>query len=155
MRRAIKVVPAGTWSTDCAGGTVTLTFENRHRRRIRLTDDAGEPFLLDLTTTALLCDGDGLLLEDGSCLGVLAAPEEVVDILPASQAEAARIAWHIGNRHIPLQVLPTGGLRIRDDPVLIQMLAGLGAVTHRWLAPFTPEPGAYAPRHALPDHDDH
>jgi urease accessory protein len=56
----------------------------------------------------------------------------------------ARFAWHIGNRHAPVQVLSDGSLRIRDDHVLVAMLEGLGASVVRRRAPFSPEPGAYA-----------
>lgn len=56
----------------------------------------------------------------------------------------ARIAWHLGNRHIPIQILFECSLRIQDDHVLVHMVEGLGARVRRHEAPFTPEPGAYA-----------
>ena len=124
--------------------TVTLALDDRHRRRIRLTDDLGEAFLLDLTEATLMGDGDGLKLEDGSFIRVVAADESVADVSGSSPAHAARLAWHIGNRHAPVQVLPDGALRIRDDHVLVAMLEGLGARVVRRQAPFSPEPGAYA-----------
>ena len=61
-------------------------------------------------------------------------------------AQTARIAWHIGNRHTPLQVLKGGGLRIRFDAILVAMVEGLGAHVHAVTAPFAPESGAYAPQ---------
>jgi len=124
--------------------TVTLTFDDRHRRRIRLTDDSGEAFLLDLAEAALMGDGDGLKLVDGGFICVVAAAEPVADVAGSSPAHTARLAWHLGNRHTPVQVLADGGLRIRDDHVLIAMLEGLGARVVRHAAPFSPESGAYA-----------
>ena len=124
--------------------TVTLALDDRHRRRIRLTDDLGEAFLLDLTEATLMGDGDGLKLEDGSFIRVVAADESVADVRGSSPAHTARLAWHIGNRHAAVEVLADGSLRIRDDHVLIAMLEGLGASVVRCRAPFSPEPGAYA-----------
>lgn len=124
--------------------TVTLALDDRHRRRICLTDDRGEAFLLDLAEAALMVDGDGLKLEDGGFIRVVVADESVADVRGTSPAHTARLAWHIGNRHAPVEVLADGGLRIRDDHVLIAMLEGLGASVVRRRAPFSPEPGAYA-----------
>ncbi|MFP6735062.1 MAG: urease accessory protein UreE, partial [Rhodospirillales bacterium] len=89
-------------------------------------------------------DGDGLVLESGRSIAVRAAAEDVLDISSASAAETARIAWHIGNRHTPVQVLADGGLRIAYDHVLEAMISGLGGRCDRVQAPFAPEPGAYA-----------
>lgn len=114
---------------------------------MRLTDDAGEPFLLDLERPHVLADGDGLLLAEGGVIAVHAAAEPVVDVTAVDIVAMARLAWHIGNRHAPLQVLADGGLRIRDDPVLISMLKGLGARVVRRSAAFAPEGGAYATDH--------
>jgi urease accessory protein len=144
MRRAIIVLPAGTWNEAEGIATATLPFDQRHRRRFRMCDDAGEPFLLDLDRPATLSDGDGLGLEGGGVIRVRAAEEEVIEASGASKAAAARLSWHLGNRHTPVQVLTDGTLRLRDDPVLAAMLSGLGARIIRRRAPFTPEPGAYA-----------
>jgi urease accessory protein len=144
MRRATAVLSAGNWPADAAVGEVTLAFDQRHRRRLRMTDDAGEPFLLDLAKAVVLVDGDGLALDGDGYIRVRAAAEPVADVRAGTAAETARLAWHIGNRHTPVQVLDDGTLRIRDDHVLVAMLEGLGAVVSRRLAPFAPEPGAYA-----------
>lgn len=143
MRRAISVMPSGSWNGGVSA-TVTLAFDERHRRRIRMIDDAGEPFLLDLPDAVQLADGDGLALEGGGVIAVKAAPEPVAEIRCRDAETAARIAWHIGNRHTPLQVLAEGRLRIRDDHVLVAMVEGLGATVARLSAPFEPEGGAYA-----------
>jgi urease accessory protein len=144
MRRAATHLPAGTWPSAQARATVTLAFDQRHRRRIRLADDSGEPFLLDLDSAVALGDGDGLALDGGGYIQVRAADEPVIDARGTSPAHAARLAWHVGNRHTAVQVLPDGGLRLRDDHVLADMLEGLGATIERKRAPFSPEAGAYA-----------
>jgi urease accessory protein len=130
--------------------TVTLGFDDRHRRRIRLTDDAGADFLLDLPEAATLVEGDGLGLEGGGIIAVRAADEDVIDVR-AEPALLARLAWHLGNRHLPVAFGPDH-LRIRADHVIADMLAGLGARVERRRAPFTPEPGAYAQRDGHHDH---
>ena len=148
MRHAISVLRRGAWTPPADGPTVTLGHDDRQRRRVRLSGDDGEPLLLDLEASSRLEDGDGLALAGGGAVRVRAAAEPVVDIRCASATHAARVAWHIGNRHAPLQVLADGGLRIQDDHVLAAMAEGLGATTERRQAPFSPEPGAYA--HAVP-----
>jgi urease accessory protein len=153
MRRAIDVRPSGQWNLAALITTVTLPFDERHRRRIRMTDDRGEDFLLDLSEAALLCEGDGLALDEGGFIRVCAAEEPVADIHCGNAEQAARIAWHIGNRHTPVQVLPGGTLRIRDDHVLVAMVEGLGATVERTKAPFAPEPGAYAKTGHSHEHD--
>jgi urease accessory protein len=144
MRRSTTIAPAGSWPAEREVASVTLDFDRRHRRRFRLSDDAGEDFLLDLAHAAQLADGDGLVLADGGIVRVRAADEAVLDIVCGSAVENARLAWHIGNRHTPVQVLADGTLRIRDDHVLAAMIEGLGATVNRRSAPFDPEPGAYA-----------
>lgn len=131
------------WPADQEVGRITLAFEDRHRRRIVLTDDDGGEFLLDLAQAHHLSDGDGLALDEGGFIRVIAAEEEVAEVTAANPEDLARIAWHIGNRHMPLQVLPGGVLRLPADHVLIAMLEGLGATISRRIAPFQPEKGAY------------
>ncbi len=146
MRRAVGVLPKSAWNAREALAAVTLSFDDRHRRRLLLVDDSGEPFLLDLDRAAVLADGDGLKLDGGGIVKVVAASEPVVEVHPQSSAEAARLAWHLGNRHTPVQVLADGTLRLRDDHVLTAMLQGLGAVVHHRSRPFDPEVGAYTER---------
>jgi urease accessory protein len=143
MLRTDHIAASGTWPADAARGTVTLAYDDRHRRRIRLVADNGVEFLLDLPEATVLRSGDGLRLDDGSWIAVCAAEEDVCDISCATAEQLARIAWHLGNRHLPVQVVP-GGLRIRDDHVIADMLKGLGASVVRRRAPFDAEPGAYA-----------
>lgn len=142
-RRATQVLEAGAWPASDAVATVTLAFDDRHRRRVRLVDDAGEAFLLDLDDATRMGDGDGLRLETGGIVHVRAADEDVFDVRCDDPRDTARMAWHIGNRHLPTQVLEDGGLRIRADHVIAQMLVRLGAEVEAKAASFNPEPGAY------------
>jgi urease accessory protein len=151
MRRVVAIHRKGTWPEAEAAGTVTLGFLDRHRRRVRLQGDDGTPFLLDLPRAVVLGEGDGLELEGGGRLRVRAAAEALAEIACRDDAELARIAWHLGNRHLPMQVAG-GRLRIRWDHVIVDMVAGLGARVDRIEAPFDPEAGAYGHHHHDDDH---
>jgi urease accessory protein len=142
MRRAIAVYTRGVWPEDSAVDAVTLAYVDRHRRRIRLIADSGEAYLLDLPRALHLVDGDGLELDCGGFLRVRTAPEPVFEIEAAEPEDLLRIAWHLGNRHLPLQVAGAR-LRIRADHVIADMVAGLGGRITRHEAPFDPETGAY------------
>lgn len=150
MRRAIAVHTRGRWPEEAAVDSVTLPYLDRHRRRIRLVADSGTPFLLDLARARHLVEGDGLELDNGSYIRVCAAPEPVIEIAADSPGDLLRIAWHLGNRHLPLQVADDK-LRIRADQVVAAMVEGLGGRLVWRAAPFDPELGAYAG--AVPDHD--
>ena len=141
MRRAIAVHTRGNWPDEAAVDTVTLPFLDRHRRRIRLVADSGMPFLLDLPRAQHLTEGDGLELDSGSYIRVRAAPEPVIEIAADSATDLLRIAWHIGNRHLPLQAVD-GTLRIRADHVVAALVEGLGGRIVWRDAPFDPEIGA-------------
>jgi len=151
MRRAITVHTRGRWPDEAAIDTVTLPFIDRHRRRIRLVADSGTPFLLDLARAQHLAEGDGLELDNGSYIRVRAAAEPVIEIGAETANDLLRICWHIGNRHLPVQVLE-GKLRIRADHVIASMVEGLGGQVTRTDAPFDPEIGAYAGTAAGHDH---
>jgi urease accessory protein len=156
MRRVVAIHRKGDWPDAQAGGTVTLSHLDRHRRRIRLHGDDGTPFLLDLPRAVVLGEGDGLEIEGGGYLRVRAAAEVLAEIDCRDGTELARIAWHLGNRHLPMQVAGTR-LRIRWDHVIVDMVAGLGARISRIEAAFDPEAGAYAESghgHHHHDHDD-
>jgi urease accessory protein len=143
MRRAITVHTRGHWPDEAAVDTVTLTYLDRHRRRIRLVADSGTPFLLDLPRVQHLTEGDGLELDNGRYIRVRAAAEPVIEIAADSPADLLRIAWHIGNRHLPLQAVEDR-LRIRADHVIASMIERLGGRFTWCEAPFDPEIGAYA-----------
>lgn len=120
-------------------GHVTLDYEARFLRRKRLVTDEGWAFLVDLAQTSSLDQGDALLLGDGRRVAIRAAIEPVLEI---TGDNLPRLAWHIGNRHTPCQILPDR-LRIRRDPVIAHMLSHLGAIVTEAEARFTPEGGAY------------
>lgn len=142
-RRATRVHARGHWPAERAAGTVTLAFDDRFRRRMAMTDDAGGAFLLDLPRAVALDDGDGLELGDGGILRVVAAPEALMEVRVPGPVEAfARVAWHLGNRHLPVQIVGDT-IRLRRDHVIEEMLRGLGAEVRDVEAPFMPEGGAY------------
>jgi urease accessory protein len=141
MLRADRVIPAGHWS-GAPADTVVLDFDARYRRRVAMTGVGGLEFLLDLTEAAMLRGGDGLRLEDGRLVEVVAEPEPLAEIRAADPLALTRVAWHLGNRHLPTELLPKT-LRIRRDPVIEAMAEGLGARVIALEAPFNPEGGAY------------
>ncbi len=116
-----------------------------------MTGTRGLEFLLDLEHAVALRGGDALVLEDGRLVEVVAAPEPLVEIRGADPVHLVRIAWHLGNRHLPTQIAGKG-LRIRRDHVIEEMVRGLGARVIEIEAPFDPEGGAYAAAHAAHDH---
>jgi urease accessory protein len=148
MIRATKVEGQHRW-IEAPADTVVLDFDDRHRRRMAMTGTRGLEFLLDLETAVALRGGDALLLEDGRLVEVVAAPEPLVEIRGADPLHLVRVAWHLGNRHLPTQIMAKG-LRIRRDHVIEAMVQGLGARIIEIEAPFDPEGGAYAsgPAHA-------
>ena len=161
MLSASTVLPAGGWTGEPAD-TVVLEFDERHRRRVTMTGVRGLEFLLDLDAAVTLRSGDGLKLEDGRIVEVVAAPEPLAEIRAADPAGLVRIAWHFGNRHLPTE-LTRKGLRVRRDAQVEEMARGLGGHVTAIDAPFNPEGGAYvggpvapAPHaHHHHDHDHH
>jgi urease accessory protein len=147
MRRAREIKSAGAWNAADAVDCVTLDAHGRHRRRIVLTGERGTTFLLDLPHAMALRDGDGLLLDDGAIVRVAGRAEPLMEIAAANAHDLARLAWHIGNRHVDVQIVGER-LRIRRDHVIEAMLHGLGAVLQPIEAPFDPEPGAYDHHHS-------
>lgn len=155
MLRATAVKGRGGWVQE-PSDTVVLDHDARHRRRLGMTGVRGLQFLLDLPETVVLRGGDALLLEDGRLVEVVAAPEPLAEVRAPDAAALARLAWHLGNRHLPIQVVGSK-LRMRRDHVVEEMLRGLGARVSAIEAPFDPEGGAYAAvdGHAHHDHRHH
>jgi urease accessory protein len=133
---------SGFWPKEKAAGSLTLDFDARHRRRIHLTTDQREAVLLDLPKAVAMADGDGLQLEDGRWLRVHAAAEPIVEVRHKDLDQLMRLAWHLGNRHLPTEIR-NQVLRIRPDHVIEDMLRGFGAALIKVQAPFQPEGGAY------------
>jgi len=137
-----RCAPRQSWDDE-----LSLAFELRQRSRLRTALASGEELGLFLVRGDVLRGGDFLLAEDGRVVRVIAKPERVLDIVCPDAEALARIAYHLGNRHVPVQV-GTRWLRIADDHVLRQMVEGLGATVVARDAPFEPEPGAYAGSHS-------
>jgi urease accessory protein len=157
MIRATAVRGQHRW-TDTPADTVVLDFDDRHRRRMAMTGTRGLQFLLDLEQAVALRGGDALVLEDGRLVEVVAAPEPLLEIRGRDPQHLVRLAWHLGNRHLPTQIMAKA-LRIRRDHVIADMVRGLGGKVVEIEAPFDPEGGAYAPAHdsgeAAHGHHDH
>jgi urease accessory protein len=163
MIRATQVLGQHHWS-EAPADTVVLDFDDRHRRRMAMTGTRGLEFLLDLENAVALRGGDALVLDDGRLVEVVAAPEPLAEIRGADPQHLVRLAWHLGNRHLPTQIMPKG-LRIRRDHVIEAMVKGLGARIIEIEAPFDPEGGAYvggshahvpeSDPHAAHDHSSH
>jgi urease accessory protein len=142
MIRATHVHGQHNWK-EPAADTVVLDFDDRHRRRMAMTGTRGLSFLLDIEQAVALRGGDALVLDDGRLVEVVAAAEPLLEIRATDPQHLVRIAWHLGNRHLPTQIVGKG-LRIRRDHVIEAMVAGLGAKVTPIEAPFDPEGGAYA-----------
>jgi urease accessory protein len=143
MQRIQHVAKAGSWPAAKARETFTLTYEERHRRRALFKSATGEDCLLDLPRAVLLEDGDGLPLPGGGFVLIRAALEPLIEVRATSPARLCRLAWHLGNRHLPAEIRP-GRILIRPDPVIQAMLEGLGAQIKAVRQAFHPEGGAYA-----------
>ena len=121
---------------------LVLPFEQRQKSRLRTRLENGEEVAINLPRGTVMRNGDLLRTDDGRTVRVLARPERVLQVECASAKEVTRASYHLGNRHVPLQI-GDGWLRIADDHVLRQMLEGLGATVTVLIAPFEPEAGAY------------
>ncbi|GLT24539.1 urease accessory protein UreE 2 [Zoogloea oryzae] len=125
---------------------LTLDFDARTKSRLRTQLEDGEEVGLFLPRGTILRGGDRLLAADGRIVEVVAAPEDLIEARCADAFALARAAYHLGNRHVAVQV-GAGWLRIQADHVLETMLTGLGAEVASLTAPFEPEAGAYAHGH--------
>jgi urease accessory protein len=144
--RAREYLAAGCWDEGRQVDRVLIDHDLRHRRRIVLRTESGNELLIDLPHAVRLKDGDGLRLEDGRVVRVCARSEPLLEIHAPEESALVRIAWHLGNRHLPMQ-LAGDRIRIRADHVIEAMIEGLGGHAERIDAPFDPEAGAYAEGH--------
>lgn len=126
--------------------TLTLPFDYRQKSRLRGRLDNGVEVALNLPRGRILRDGDCLLAENGWVVRVRSAPEQVSTVHVSDAATLARAAYHLGNRHVPLQI-GGGWLRYQHDHVLDEMVEGLGLDVQVENAPFEPEAGAYGGGH--------
>lgn len=154
MLRATDVVRAGALNGRIAVDTITLDRASRWRRRVALKTDKGHDILLDLAEATLLANGDTLVLENGTCVKVVAAPEALLEVTANTPLELAKIAWHIGNRHTPAEITAEA-IYIQPDHVLADMVRGLGGSVRDVSRPFDPEGGAYGHKGALVESHHH
>ena len=137
--RIEQILPAGSWDTTREVDRVLIDYDRRFRRRIVLTTVLGAEVLIDLPQAVRLRDGDGLPVATG-IVRVCAQAEELMEIHAHEDGELIRIAWHLGNRHLPVQLLDDR-IRIRADHVIGEMVEGLGGHVDLIQAPFDPEVG--------------
>lgn len=126
--------------------TLTLPFELRQKSRLRTQADNDEVVMLMLERGTILRAGDLLEAEDGRIVAVMAANENVMTVAQCSPLKLLQAAYHLGNRHVPLQI-GDGWLRFGSDAVLAEMLRGIGVEVIGESAPFEPEAGAYGGGH--------
>jgi urease accessory protein len=122
---------------------LVLTFEQRQKSRLRVRAESGEEVALMLERGRLRRGGERVTAADGRVFEIVAAPEKLLHI----ECDAiAKVAYHLGNRHVPVQV-GEDFLRIAEDHVLEEMVKRLGAHVRHVEAPFEPEAGAYGGGH--------
>ena len=135
----LESVPPGVQPTL----TLTLPFDLRQKSRLRTRIDGGEDAWLMLPRGEILRGGDLLAAADGRIVEIVSQPERVLHVECDTPEALVRAAYHLGNRHVPVEVRE-GFLRLAADHVLEQMLIGMGARVTATFAPFEPEAGAYA-----------
>ena len=145
-------------TTAPATDSVALAYDERKRSRLKVTLASGREAGIFLERGEHLHDGDKLLAEDASAvIEIQAAAEKLIEAVADSPLLFARAAYHLGNRHVPVQILPTehgGKLRFQTDHVLAEMVRGLGCQISETEAPFQPESGAYGAHGGHHHHDD-
>jgi urease accessory protein len=127
-------------------GRLELPFERRQKSRQRAVLVSGEEVAIELPRGALLRGGDWVVASDGRVIEVVAQVERLLHVECETPQELARVAYHLGNRHVPVQV-GDGWLRLASDHVLEEMVRGLGARVVSVEFAFEPEAGAYGPHH--------
>lgn len=146
-------------TTAPATDSVALAYDERKRSRLKVTLASGSEAGIFLERGDHLHGGDKLAAENGSAVvEILAAPEKLIEAIANTPLLFARAAYHLGNRHVPVQILPTadgGTLRFQTDHVLAEMVKGLGCTVHETEAPFQPESGAYGAHGGHHHHGEH
>ena len=145
MPRAISILAAANHGRPAAD-TVILDYRQRSPQKISVVSVNGATIEIDLREPKRLRNDDVLVLDDGKLLEVVAAPEPLIEARAADAAGLSRLAWHLGDRHVPVQVL-TNRIRAQREPDIEALLASLGAKLISIEAPFEPEGGAYALSH--------
>ncbi len=133
---------------------VVLTFDERQKSRYKTVTANGADLGWFIERGTVLIDGDILQCQSGELVRVVSAPESVSQVLSNDQLLLTRVAYHLGNRHVPLQIGPNF-LRYLHDHVLDDMVRGLGAEVSFEQQPFQPENGAYHGKHQSHHHHEH
>ena len=148
MRRVVRVLAAGHGDGARPVDSVMLGPDQRRVQHGELVGTNGTHCVLDLPAPVTLRMGDALELEGGGIVEVVIGAEPLIEVRGRDLVHLAKLAWHLGDRHVPAQIL-ANRLRLRRDPATETLLVGLGARLTPIEAPFDPEGGAYA---AAPHH---
>jgi urease accessory protein len=164
MIQSSKLIPQGKGLAAALlkrASTIELDWDLRQKSRLEATDSAGRSIGVFLPRGTVLRGGDVLVAEDGSLIQVWAAPQQVLRITHCANHgtpfDLIRAAYHLGNRHVPIELKPDF-LQIEPDHVLADMLRAMHLIVTPVDAPFEPENGAYATgghAHSTHEHDDH
>jgi urease accessory protein len=154
MPRATSVLAAADRQDRAVIDTVILDYAKRGAQKITVTSVNGGVIDIDLHQPARLRTDDLLLLDDGGLVEVVAAPEPLMEARAGDVAVLARLAWHVGDRHVPVQLLPNR-IRVQHDAAIEALLKSLGAKVTTIEAPFEPEGGAYQSSHRHDHAHDH
>jgi urease accessory protein len=153
-----KLVPAGRGLARALvdrAATVEIDWDLRQKSRFEAQDSTGRRLGLFLPRGSVLRGDDVLVAEDGSLIRVIAAPQAVLRVTACAQhgtpRDLPRAAYHLGNRHVALEVQPDH-LQLEPDPVLADMLRAMHLIVRELQAPFEPEGGAYAAAHHGHEH---
>lgn len=145
-----KIIPGGRGLAAPLlrrAASVELDWDLRQKSRFEATDSAGRHLGVFLPRGSVLRGGDVLVAEDGSLVRVLAAPQPVLRVTACpdhgTPVDLPRAAYHLGNRHVALEVR-ADHLQLEPDPVLADMLRAMHLIVNELAAPFEPEGGAYA-----------
>jgi urease accessory protein len=147
MPRAIRVLAPGDRQGRAIADTLILDCAQRSAQKVSVTGVKGLTVDIDLHAPARLRTDDLLELDDGALVEVVAAPEPLIEARAADVSALARLAWHLGDRHVPVQMLPNR-IRVQRDAAIETLLKGQGAKVTAIEAPFEPEGGAYEASHA-------
>lgn len=159
MQRAISVVRKAAVKQDRVVETLTLDHYRRNAHHAALKGDGGQEILLDLDKPTALNDGDAVKLEDGSLVLVRAAAQKLVAITAENPLRLARLAWHLGGRHVPAEVT-ADAIYVEQNPALAELVRGQGCAMSEVERPFQPEPEVHHHDHGDAcgcghDHDHH
>jgi len=152
MPHAARLIAAAERRERAIADTLILDYARRSARAFSAAGLKGGSFDLVLDETGRLRTDDVLELDDGRLVEVVAAAEPLIEARAADLPGLTRLAWHLGDRHVPVEVLPNR-LRLKRDAALERLLQSLGAKLTMIEAPFEPEGGAYAASHGHAHHD--